>query len=57
MIEDKLLHAERLRLECVAQANMFLAGRLSSTSETTLINTARVIEEYVRGSDEPMLLG
>lgn len=43
MIEDKLTHDERVRLEAVSQANL---ARLSMTDED-LINTAAKIEEYV----------
>lgn len=47
MLEDKLTHDERLRLECIAQANMAAAGR--PTSAEVLIAKAKEFEEYVKG--------
>lgn len=44
MIEDKLTHDERLRLECLAQAVALSAF----VRETDIQNTASTFEKYVR---------
>lgn len=49
MMEDKLTHDERLRLECVAQAVVSLgapAGR--SVGDDAIVRRAAQIEAYVR---------
>lgn len=46
MIEDKLTHDERLRLECVAQA--IAAGAMASTPAELIVARAVVFEQYVR---------
>lgn len=48
MIEDKLDHDERLRLECLAQA---IAATDEVTQATYIVSTAKVFEEYVRGDE------
>jgi len=52
MIEDKLNHDERLRLECVAQANVTVASHMgprSSPASETVLDVARRYENFVRG--------
>lgn len=44
MMEDKLTHDERVRLEAMSQANL---ARLSMTDDE-LIDTAAKIEDFVR---------
>ena len=51
MPEDKLTHDERLRLECLAQAN--LAGARAGMSPESVVRAAQEFEQYVRGEDEP----
>lgn len=46
MIEDKLSHDERLRLECVAQAIAF--GMRNSSSVEGVIHTAARFEKFVK---------
>lgn len=46
MIEDKLDHDERLRLECVAQAVASTA--MSRPSAETIVETAKRFETYIR---------
>lgn len=46
MIEDKLTHEERLRVECVAQAINHAAGRPADMKHT--LDKARQIENYVK---------
>lgn len=54
MIEDRLSHDERLRLECVAQANMSVAAKMESMSAAELVVIASVFEDYVReGLSDP----
>jgi hypothetical protein len=48
MIEDKLEHDERLRLECVAQANM-----MRCDNSTHLVKVAQTIENYVKNGEVP----
>lgn len=45
MIEDKLTHNERLRLECIAQAVASHIGQAPTTEQ--LIKRAERIEQYV----------
>ncbi len=45
MIEDKLSHDERLRLECLGQANM--SSSPNSTAEMT-ISKAKRFEEFIK---------
>jgi hypothetical protein len=47
MIEDKLEHDERLRLECVAQTIQNSAG--SQPSVEHIINMAKELEKYIKG--------
>lgn len=46
MIEDKLTHGERLRLECVAQAVAFYAGT-DEPFNPVVLDAAGLIEAYV----------
>lgn len=46
MIEDKLTHDERVRLESVAQANLATQGRYPNGE--TLLDLAGRIERFVR---------
>ena len=51
MIEDKLTHDERLRLECVAQA--IVAGKMTVDDDTTgILERAAKIENYVKGTND-----
>lgn len=52
MIEDKLTHDERVRLECVAQAVAMNATILGPCTSTQVIDAARQFERYVKGSQE-----
>ncbi len=47
MIEDKLSHDERLKLECIAQANILLHGKYVSAEQ--IVDTAARFERYVKG--------
>ena len=47
MIEDKLTREERIRLECVAQANQMASG-FHKTAQR-VINDAKAFENYVKG--------
>lgn len=47
MIEDKLTHDERIRLECLALAN------LHHIHERNTLANARKYERFVRGEDDP----
>lgn len=47
MIEDKLNHDERVRLECVAQAVQLNAVQRASVEK--IVSDARVLEVYVGG--------
>lgn len=50
MIEDKLTTAQRIRLECIAQANLALgttAGRAASPER--VIDVATRFEEFING--------
>lgn len=46
MIEDKLTHDERLRLECVAQS--VAASAMSRPSAEQIVETAMRIETYIK---------
>lgn len=48
MIEDKLRHDERLRLECLAQSVARNMGRPSASDEQ-VIQTASAFESFVKG--------
>lgn len=50
MIEDKLNHQERIRLECIAQAVAHNAMRHQSAE--VIVQTAKTFEEYVTGVDK-----
>lgn len=50
MIEDKLTHDERLRLECVAQAVQMNAMRGLASAEG-VVDAAKTFEAYVRTGD------
>lgn len=50
MIEDKLSHDERLRLECIAQANVLAHGK--SVSAEQVVDTAARFERYVKGYEK-----
>ncbi len=45
MIEDKLTHDERLRLECIAQANPQMGPPQSAEQ---IIEKAKRLEQYVK---------
>lgn len=47
MIEDKLDHDERLRLECLAQA--IARSGMSQLSDEVLLKRAKTFEDYVKG--------
>lgn len=47
MIEDKLTREERIRLECLAQANQMASGFHKTSGD--VIKNARAFEEFVRG--------
>lgn len=47
MLEDKLEHDERLRLECLAQANVTSHGQ----SAEVIVQKAREFEQYVTGKE------
>lgn len=47
MIEDKLTHDERLRLECVAQSVANNAMQRASVEK--IVSDARAFEEFIRG--------
>jgi hypothetical protein len=51
MIEDKLTHDERLRLECIAQAVALNSTRSMNAGRPVdgVVKDAQAIEEYVRG--------
>lgn len=49
MIEDKLTHDERLRLECVAQAINHAAGRPADIKHT--LDKAKDIEAFVKSGE------
>lgn len=51
MVEDKLSHDERLRLECLAQANAFYATRPGISTHGNVVATAEAFEEYVKKGD------
>lgn len=49
MIEDKLTHDERLRLECLAQSIASHASRLGKpASDSDIRRTAEVFERFVK---------
>lgn len=51
MIEDKLTAEQRIRLECIAQANLALgatAGRQGITPER-VVDVATRFEEFIKG--------
>lgn len=45
MLEDKLSREERIRLECIAQANAGSFGRTVGN----VIDTAKEFEAYIKG--------
>lgn len=47
MIEDKLTHDERLRLECLAQA--VAKNAMKNTSDEQIVETAARYEAFVKG--------
>ncbi len=54
MIEDKLTHAQRVRLECIAQANVTIQGRPASQLASaalgdSVVKLARQYEAFVLG--------
>lgn len=51
MIEDKLTHDERLRLECIAQAVQTTAARANHSAEQVLAYAMR-FEAYIRDGKE-----
>lgn len=53
MLEDKLTRPERIRLECLAQANAALAGRASTQEQADrIVNLADKFENFVlRGKE------
>lgn len=61
MIEDKLSHTERVRLECVAQSVAMLVGggtlRAEPPSAAQVVQAARQLESYVLGRSDPRPLG
>lgn len=50
MYEDKLTHDERLRLECVNQANAMNAGQ--RVTSTKLVQDAQAIEQFIAGDSD-----
>lgn len=48
MVEDKLTHDERLRLECIAQA---VASRPNAAA-STIVSSAKEFEKYIREQDD-----
>lgn len=52
MIEDKLTRDERIRLECLAQANASYAMRIVETSELVILDRAKMFEAYIKGPQE-----
>lgn len=60
MIEDKLTHAQRVRLESVAQANALISARpfgmtVDKDDAAVLLETADRIAGYIRTDDAPDL--
>lgn len=51
MFEDKLTHEERLRLECLSQAQMTIGIHPAPT--TQVIDRAALFEEYVKNGTNP----
>ncbi len=51
MIEDKLTTEQRLRLECLAQANVSL-NHLGGASPSRVLDAARQYQDYVSGKEE-----
>lgn len=49
MIEDKLTHDERIRLECVAQAVAYTQSQIGDTTSKGVVLIAAVFEFYVKG--------
>lgn len=49
MMEDKLEHDERIRLECLAQAGMH--NRAPNPPADQIITQAKQYEKYVRGQE------
>lgn len=49
MIEDKLNHDERVRLECIAQAVASSASSMIGKSPQDIIEAAEVFEAFVHG--------
>lgn len=50
MLEDKLTRDERIRLECLAQANVLSSG--FGMTPTTIIDRAKQFERYIRENTE-----
>jgi len=55
MHEDKLTHDERLRLECIAQANMTIQGGMrhpagAGSFSGAVLDIAAKYEQFIRGS-------
>lgn len=48
MIEDKLSHDERLRLECLSLA----AATSNITTPDGIVHKAKLYEQYLRGDNE-----
>lgn len=49
MIEDKLTHDERLRLECVAQAVAYSSTtQVRASGEASIVSIAKTFEAYVK---------
>lgn len=51
MIEDKLTHDERLRLECIAQAN--LSKGMGDGNPLSILKAAALYEEFIRDGAKP----
>lgn len=49
MIEDKLEHDERVRLEALSQAIIALGSRYGDPSSSLVIQTAMKFENYIKG--------
>lgn len=47
MIEDKLDQDQRIRLECLAQANI-AAGLMPDKTATSVINVAKKFEKFIK---------
>ena len=51
MIEDKLGHGERLRLECLSQSVAITMGRSNESAEQ-IVQRAKEFENYIIGSGQ-----